>query len=243
MVKKLLKSGRNTVRNFYYFLRCTCIRWFFLKKLIKEKGKLHIGCGDVKLNGFINIDFRPTKAADISHDCVNLSIIPRRSISLVYANAFFEHVYRLRRVDCLLSIHRILRDEGIVVFLAIPDFPSVAKAYLEKKRGIVGKRFDLFNVYRYTHGDPEQYPTWWLSQLHKSLFDKEEIERLLLESGFSHWTIFSYIYKDDKLDVLLGFVAGKKKDAIPHTKKDLLMVLSSLTKDVNEKSVRIVSMI
>ena len=32
---------------------------------------------------------------------------------------------------------------------------TIARLYLAQAPGVLGERFDLFNVYRYTHGDPE----------------------------------------------------------------------------------------
>jgi hypothetical protein len=47
-----------------------------------------------------------------------------------------------------------LEPGGVVCYWGIPDFANIAWFYLERRPGIVGPVFDLFNVYRYTHGDP-----------------------------------------------------------------------------------------
>ena len=57
--------------------------------------------------------------------------------------------------------------------------------------------FDLYNVYRYTHGAPEGQESWWLGQLHKSLFDASEVATLLSASGFAQYAIFCYAYPGD----------------------------------------------
>jgi hypothetical protein len=78
----------------------------------------------------------------------------------------------------------------------------------------VGPTFDLFHVYRYTHGDPEHQPDWWEAQLHKSLFDVAETGRLLRDAGYGSYVVFRYAYpgEDAALDLNLGFyaVAGKR---------------------------------
>ncbi|MGS7457370.1 hypothetical protein, partial [Mycobacterium tuberculosis] len=72
--------------------------------------------------------------------------------------------------------------------------------------------FDLENVYRYTHGAPEGV-SWWLEQLHKSLFDAEEVEQLLTAAGFRHYVIFNYSFLNEKMNLNLGFIAFKNAPA------------------------------
>src|SRR5207302_252395 len=98
---------------------------------------------------------RATNATDIALDCIKIDYFKQGSMSIIYANAFFEHVYRLQRVSCLKSCFRTLRDDGILLFTGIPDFYQIANAYMTKQKGIFSKKFDAFDVYRFTHGDPE----------------------------------------------------------------------------------------
>ena len=72
--------------------------------------------------------------------------------------------------------------------------------------------FDLYNVYRYTHGNPEQAPTWWLGQLHKSLFDEDELGAILAEAGFGAFQMFCYGYPGDfaELPVTMGLYATRE---------------------------------
>jgi putative transposase len=72
-----------------------------------------------------------------------------------------------------------------------PDFANISRFYQERRPGIVGPVFDLFNVFRYTHGDPESVGGY-LAQLHKSLFDYDEVVRLLTAAGFRHFVVLSY---------------------------------------------------
>ena len=104
---------------------------------------------------------------------------------------------------------------GVCCYIGIPYFKNIAKFYLESAPGTAGPVFDLYNVYRYTHGDPERVPGWWLKQLHKSLFDEEEINTLLSQAGFGSFVIFSYSFPGDvhEMPVNLGFYASC--DSIP----------------------------
>lgn len=91
--------------------------------------------------------------------------------------------------------------------MGLPDFRTIARLYLEKVEGIIGDTFDLFNVYRYTHGDPEHAGDWWLAQLHKSLFDRAELDSLLRASGFNSWVVANYAFPGEPHALNLAFYA------------------------------------
>jgi len=133
------------------------------------------------------------------------------SVSCAFSNAFFEHVYRDKRVPHLQRVHASLQADGVCCYIGLPYFRNVAKFYLEGGPGTLGPTFDLYNVYRYTHGDPEHQPGWWLGQLHKSLFDGDEVRAMLREAGFPSFAMFCYGYPGDtaELPVTMGFYATR----------------------------------
>jgi predicted SAM-dependent methyltransferase len=172
--------------------------------------RVHLGCGNDKLPGFVNVDYRPTRATDLVMD-LNVPTFSTGSIALAFSNAFFEHLYRASRLPHLRRIVDALEPDGVCCYIGVPYFRNIARFYLERGPGTAGPVFDLFNVYRYTHGDPEQAPTWWIGQIHKSLFDEEELSALLDESGFGAHVMFCYGYPGDahELPVTMGFYATR----------------------------------
>ena len=194
----------------FHFLRVRMNGLFYTSR-IRRYRRLHMGCGDIHLDGYLNIDSRPTKAADIIGNCADISFLPAHHFSEIYSNAFFEHLYKGEREKCLRSIYSGLSSNGTVVFTGIPDFSCVARAYLEKKQGITAKVFDIDQAYRHTHGAPEGKSAWWLAQLHKSLFDTQTTKQLLQVAGFSRFCIFTYIFGNDKTRITQGFVAWKNR--------------------------------
>jgi predicted SAM-dependent methyltransferase len=174
--------------------------------------QVHLGCGDDRLPGFVNVDRRKTPAADLVMD-LDLPRCAPGSIAVAFSNAFFEHLYRDSRLPHLCRIFECLAPDGFCCYIGIPYFRNVVRFYLERAPGTSGPLFDLYNVYRYTHGDPEQAPAWWLDQLHKSLFDEEELAVLLQKSGFASFVMFCYGYPGDatELPVNMGFYASKAK--------------------------------
>jgi predicted SAM-dependent methyltransferase len=182
--------------------------------LQKQRGlRLHFGCAGDRLDGFVNIDYRRTPATDLTMD-LNLPRLAPASVALAFSNAFFEHLYRDRRLPHLRRIRASLQPDGVCCYVGLPYFRNIAKLYVERGPGTAGPVFDLYNVYRYTHGDPEHQPDWWLGQLHKSLFDEDELGGLLREAGFTSFALFCYGYPGDvnEVPVTMGIyaVAGAK---------------------------------
>jgi predicted SAM-dependent methyltransferase len=172
--------------------------------------RVHLGCGDERKEGFKNIDIRATRATDYVLDLNHLKWFKSGSVSCFYSHAFFEHLYRKQRNAHLKNVYSALAPTGVCCYIGLPYFPNIARYYLERAAGIVGERFDLFNVYRYTHGDPEHAGRSWLIQLHKSLFDEHELSELLASSGFDSYVLFTYCcVGEERWHVNIGFYASK----------------------------------
>jgi predicted SAM-dependent methyltransferase len=172
--------------------------------------RYHLGCGERRLEGWVNVDLQETAATDLVTDLARPEL---EAAEACFSSAFFEHLRRTDRVPHLEAVRRALTPDGFVCYLALPDFHAVARLYLDQGPGIVGPVFDLFNAYRYTHGDPELAggdPAAYVAQLHKSLFDADEVDRLLTEAGFPAYTVFSSVFPGEPVAVSLGFYAANR---------------------------------
>ncbi len=111
--------------------------------------------------------------------------------------------------------------------MGIPYFRNIARLYVERGPGTASPVFDLYNVYRYTHGDPEGQQAWWIGQLHKSLFGEDELAALLAESGFGASVMFSYGYPGDfnEVPVTMGFYATREACAPAEVERRCLAFL------------------
>ena len=91
--------------------------------------KLHLGCGNKLLDGFINVDIREDiPGVDLVDDIVQLSKVRDRSADLIYACHVLEHVKRHERVSVLETWHSKLGANG-TLRIAVPDFEKVVKLY------------------------------------------------------------------------------------------------------------------
>ena len=189
--------------------------------------RVHLGCGGDRLPDCVNIDYRRTPATDATMD-LNVPRLGPSTVALAFSNAFFEHLYRPQRLPHLRRIREALEPGGVCCYIGVPYFRNVAKFYLEKAPGTLGPVFDLYNVYRYTHGDPEHQQAWWLGQLHKSLFDEDETAGLLRDAGFASYVMFCYGYPGDdhELPVTMGFYASATPAPADRLREECLAFLT-----------------
>jgi predicted SAM-dependent methyltransferase len=93
--------------------------------------KLHLGCGDIKLEGFINIDVRETPATDMLMDISKLTKFDNNSVDMIYAAHCLEHFSFRDSLSILQEWNRVLKTGGELV-LRVPDFDILVNNYLRR---------------------------------------------------------------------------------------------------------------
>lgn len=206
--------------------------------------KIQVGCGEQRLEGFLNVDIRPLPTVDIVAHAGKLEGIADGSVRAIFSSAFFEHLFAAQHVPTLLEWRRVLQRDGVVVMVGIPDFAAIARYYLDGGRGVVGDRFDLFNVFRYTHGIPEigadnvwqswdpgrlpdTAPAGWLPQLHKAVFDADYVYALTEACGLAA-TVVRYAFPGESHVLSLGFVARVGTRTTAPSEAEALAVLRGI---------------
>ena len=94
--------------------------------------KLHLGCGNIRLDGFINIDIRQTAATDKIMDISDLAEFSDNSVDLIYASNCLEHFSFRVVADILHEWGRVLRTGGELI-LRVPDFDILVNTYLRRR--------------------------------------------------------------------------------------------------------------
>jgi len=132
--------------------------------------KLHVGCGNVILPGWTNLDIDDIPGVDINDDAGILSKIPDESCDIIYACHILEHFGRHEVGNVLKTWNKKLKNNGILR-LAVPDFQKVIQWYQ--------KNPELEDVTGLTVGGQKtKY------DFHKVIFDKKKLADLLTNSGF-----------------------------------------------------------
>ncbi|MDH7602776.1 MAG: methyltransferase domain-containing protein, partial [Armatimonadota bacterium] len=168
--------------------------------------KLHLGCGYKILDGYVNIDLY-SPAADLKLDIVDLSCFEDSSVDEIYLNAVFEHLYVFEQIRALAEWWRVLKPGGKLIIHSIPDFDEIVKAYVSKAPGNDGCTFDIEEVSRYTHGAYGRENK--LGQIHKDVFTKPKMKKLLERVGFKIVSMENVCWADEPNPVNLNIVAVK----------------------------------
>jgi predicted SAM-dependent methyltransferase len=133
--------------------------------------KLNIGGGYLKLDGFTNIDLCP--GADITHDLKEPLPFPDKSVEEIMGIHVIESFYQWELPAILKDWERVLNGKLTIEFT---ELSSTIDMYLngdeeEKLRGHWG-----------LYGDQSKPVDPII--VHHYVYEKDELEKLLLEAGF-----------------------------------------------------------
>jgi predicted SAM-dependent methyltransferase len=144
--------------------------------------KLHIGCGPIRLDGWINIDNDPNlHSVDIVWDATREFPLQDSSCAFVYNEHFLEHLSVESGASFLRECYRLLIVGGILR-VAMPSLEVIVQRYVSEDwrnqdwltspdYQFVQTRAEMLNIaFR-----------WWG---HQWLYDREELHRRLREAGF-----------------------------------------------------------
>ena len=103
------------------------IRLFFYRSRVPIK--LHLGCGDQRKDGYLNIDWRKTDATDF---VCNISSIPLKddSVSVIESYHVIEHLSERQAISTLENWYKML-DIGGKLVIECPNFDKAVKEYLD----------------------------------------------------------------------------------------------------------------
>jgi len=146
-----------------------------------EPLRLHLGCGETYLAGYVNVDFpsdrhnvmdvRPDLEADITK-----LMLPANTVDEIRLHHVFEHFNRTTALGLLIRWHACLRPGGVLV-IETPDFVGTARAALDADGS------ERTALLRHLEGDQSVPWAYHVGQWHA-----ERLERTLTALGFSEIT-------------------------------------------------------
>ena len=153
--------------------------------------RLHLGCGEKQLDGYLNIDYPPSEhtvqrhsAADLHADITMLQY-PPDSVDEVRLHHVFEHFDRPTALRLLMTWYEWLRDGGLLT-IETPDFTRCAREALRRKRPEKQQA-----ILRHLFGSHE---AGWA--VHADGWYMEKFALVLTALGFSELTFTSTAWRD-----------------------------------------------
>jgi predicted SAM-dependent methyltransferase len=130
---------------------------------------LHLGCGKIRLPGYINVDIQSGPAVDRVAD---LRALPweNGSVDMVYSCAAIEHFGRREWIGVLKEWARVLKPGGLLR-LSTADFEAAIERYREAR--------NLQELLGLLIGGQKDDYDW-----HGMIFDFETLKAGLEEAGF-----------------------------------------------------------
>lgn len=132
--------------------------------------RLHLGCGEKRLRGYINVDSNGNP--DVYANCAALQY-PSDSADEIMAIHLFEHFFPDEALDILKRWHSILKPGGKLI-LEMPDLQKVLEFFKAEEISLTHTMFALYG--RVSRKD--------LSEVHKWAWTFRTIEPLLKEAGY-----------------------------------------------------------
>lgn len=170
--------------------------------------KLHLGCGNKIIDGYVNIDCRHLPGVDRVEDITILRNYKNESVDIIYACHVLEHFSRWKFKYVLQRWYELLKPNGILR-ISVPDFDKVVKAY--------NNGSTLSSLMGFLHGGQD-----YAENYHYVSFNFNTINEVLSDIGFKK--IYEYDWRKTEHSHIDDF----SQAYIPHMDKDngLLMSLN-----------------
>lgn len=141
--------------------------------------RLHLGCGNRKRMGWVNIDVDEKVKPDIVANAKDLNMFEDSSVDEIECCHLFEHFTYRGAVTALKEWYRILKKGG-KLSLELPNFEKCIEI-LYKKHEEEAQKLAMIGIYGYTP-DIQKYG---LSLVHKYGWTPETLTNELMKVGFS----------------------------------------------------------
>ena len=140
--------------------------------------KLHLGCANVNIPGFINVDLDNFPHVHIRADVRSLPMFSDNSADLIYASALFQYFDYHEGIVALKEWSRVLKPGGILRISTI-DFDKLLEVYQK-----TGKNIDsiIGPLYGRMEIDAETGEKCLIN--HKTVYTQEKLKESITAVGF-----------------------------------------------------------
>jgi predicted SAM-dependent methyltransferase len=147
-------------------------------KIINNGLKVHIGTGEINLQGWVNIDARNFSHVHIVSDDMKLTQFSDNSIDEIYLCHILEHISFEEANKFVSTVGKKLKKGGILR-IAVPSFDSIIKIYKSNNNNFDSVKFALMGGQDYEYN------------FHKSMYNFDFLSNILKNSNFNNITEWS----------------------------------------------------
>jgi predicted SAM-dependent methyltransferase len=137
--------------------------------------KVHIGSGEINIQGWINIDARDFSHVHIVSDDMKLSEFSDNSIDEIYLCHILEHISFVDANNFVSLVTKKLKKGGILR-IAVPSFDSIIKIYNNNNNNFDSIKYALMGGQDYEYN------------FHKSMYNFDFLSSILKANNFSNIT-------------------------------------------------------
>jgi predicted SAM-dependent methyltransferase len=143
--------------------------------------RMHLGCGDTHLDGWVNVDNRRAPAVDVRWDLRRGIPLRGESVALYYSEHVIEHMSLAEGKALFKDCHRTLKPGG-TIRIAMPDLATAVENYRTGNWRTIPALADPSMAFIDTSAKyiNVAFRGWG----HRFLYDYEELERSLRAVGF-----------------------------------------------------------
>lgn len=143
--------------------------------------KIHLGCGQDYLPGYVNIDAYPGSKADLVMDATKLDLFPDNCADVIESYHFFEHLMFHKAKQMINEWFRILSPGGLVII----ELPNLEVCIKEVGKHFTDDSFDLAmgGIFGQAPGLIEKEG---VTQLHKWGWTPKTLKAELSSAGFTN---------------------------------------------------------
>ncbi len=162
--------------------------------------KLHLGCGDVHIDGYVNVDVRYQPQVDKIENIKFLRSFQPDSMDVIYACAVLEHFSRWEYKDALRRWYELLKPGGILR-ISVPGWEELISHYTDHK--------DLRILMGMLYGGQD-----YDENFHHVVFDFKLLSNDLMDLGFKR------VYKYDWRETEHAHIDDFSQSYLPHMDKE-----------------------
>lgn len=133
--------------------------------------KVHVGAGEINLQGWINVDARPFGHIHSRTTSLALDEFTDGAIAAIYMCHVLEHLSFDESLALLKAFQRKLCSGGVLL-LSVPDFDALVRIYGASNNDLETIKHALMGGQGYEYN------------FHKSVYNRAALEKLLGDAGF-----------------------------------------------------------